>query len=71
MKCNVEVMNVPKDHDKYIVARLNEGKLWYWGSWEDNQSADLAAREISGIVVEKSEESEINTDGCERTDESL
>ena len=55
MKCNVEVMNVPKNHDKYIVARLNEGELWYWGSWEDNQSADLAAREISGIVVEESE----------------
>lgn len=60
MKCNVEVMNVPKDHDKYIVARLNQGKLWYWGSWEDNQSADMAAREISGIVVERSEESEAN-----------
>ena len=58
MKCNVEVMNVPKDHDKYIVARLNEGELWYWGSWEDNQLADLAAREISGIVVEESEDKE-------------
>lgn len=55
MKCNVEVMNVPKDHDKYIVARLNERELWYWGSWKDKQLADLAASEISGIVVEESE----------------
>ena len=55
MKCNVEVMNVPKNHSKYIVARLSEGELWYWGSWEYKHLADLAAREISGIVVEKSE----------------
>ena len=60
MKCNVEAMNVPKDHDKYIVARLNQGKLWYWGSWKDKQLADMAAREMNGIVVEKSEESEAN-----------
>lgn len=55
MKCNIEVMNVPKDHDKYIVARLSDGELWYWGSWDDNQLADLAAREIDGVVVEVDE----------------
>jgi len=60
MKCNVEVMNVPKNHDKYIVARLSDGELWYWGSWKDKQLADMAAREMNGIVVEKSEESEAN-----------
>ena len=58
MKCNVEVMNVPKDHDKYIVARLSEGKLWYWGSWDDERKAKITALEINGIVVEESEENE-------------
>ena len=58
MRCNVEVFNVPKDHDKYIVARLNEGELWYWGSWEDYQFANQAARVIRGIVVEESEDKE-------------
>lgn len=60
MKCNVEAMNVPKDHDKYIVARLNQGKLWYWGSWDDERKAKITALEINGIVVERSEESEAN-----------
>lgn len=55
MKCNVEAMNVPKDHDKYIVARLNQGKLWYWGSWDDERKAKIRALEVNGIVVEESE----------------
>lgn len=58
MKCNVEVMNVPKDHDKYIVARLSNGELWYWGSWDDERKAKITALEINGIVVEESEENE-------------
>lgn len=55
MKCNVEVLNVPKDHDKYIVARLSDGELWYWGSWDDEKKAKITALEINGIVVEESE----------------
>lgn len=55
MKCIVEAMNVPKDHDKYIVARLNQGKLWYWGSWDDEMEAKRTALWINGIVVEESE----------------
>lgn len=52
MIVNVEINNVPRDHERYIVARLNEGELWYWGSWEEEELADIAAEEVDGIVVE-------------------
>lgn len=62
MKCNVEVMNVPKNHDKYIVARLSDGELWYWGSWNDEQDANIAAEEVDGIVFEGEQDAERGTE---------
>lgn len=54
-KCYVtEVQNVPEITNKYIVARLNDGVLWYWGSWENFDEAFKAAMDFpNGIVVER------------------
>ena len=51
----VEVNNVPKDVEKYIVARYdpNTLSLWYWGSWDEKYKADIAAEEITGLVMER------------------
>ena len=51
----VEVNNVPKDVEKYIVARYdpNTLSLWYWGSWDEKYKADIAAEEITGLVLER------------------
>ena len=51
----VEVNNVPENPSKYIVARYdpNTLSLWYWGSWDDRQEAEIAAEEITGIVAER------------------
>lgn len=51
-----EVQNVPKDADKYIVARLVMGELWYWGSWETKKAADRVAEQFdNGVVLERCE----------------
>lgn len=53
MFCKVKVENISNQSRQYVVARLVDGKLWYWGSWDDKKSADKVAMEFSnGIVVE-------------------
>lgn len=49
---SIEVNNVPADCEKYVVARLVNGKLWYWGSWTDENEAERAAERLeNGTVV--------------------
>ena len=50
----VKVNNVP-DYAKescYWVARKCDGEYWFWGAWEDRESAEHIAMIINGIVVE-------------------
>lgn len=50
----VKIKNLP-DYKlkKYIVARLVDGELWFYGTWEDKEEADRVAREFeNGLVVE-------------------
>ena len=52
----VEIMNCEKDTDKYIVARLVMGVLWYWGSWDTEAAAKRVAETFeNAIVIEKKE----------------
>lgn len=56
MGFQVKVNNVPIEHDKYIVARLCMGELWYWGSWNDVEVAKKVIKENefeNGIIVEE------------------
>lgn len=55
MKTTVNVHNLPQNPNKYIVAKLNSGELWYWGSWETRDQAEQCIRDNNfdnGIVVE-------------------
>lgn len=52
-ECKVTVHNVPEHAEKYIVARVSEGSLWYWGSWEKKEDAEESARNVEGVVVRK------------------
>lgn len=36
----------------YIVARLCENELWFWGAWDDEAVAYQVAAEIGGLVVQ-------------------
>ena len=50
--CEVKVYNCPKDTEQYIVARLSNGELWFWGSYEDESEAIEVADEFeNGLVV--------------------
>ena len=51
--CKVTVHNVPEHAEGYIVARVSNGSLWYWGSWKDEADAEECARNVGGIVVRK------------------
>ena len=55
-----EIKNLPRYiPDKYVVARIVNSELWYWGSYDDKVKADRAARELeNGVVVTKVEETE-------------
>lgn len=37
---------------KYVVARRVEGKLWFWGAWNDRDTANRIADSLgNGVVV--------------------
>ena len=52
---DVEVKNSPKDHAnyKYMVARLFDGELWYYGVFNELYRAREARDEIDGIILER------------------
>ena len=50
----VFVHNVPENiGKKFVVARLSEGKLWYWGRWDTVEEAKKIAEDIDGIVLQE------------------
>lgn len=51
----VNLYNTPENINyNFIVARLDDNKLWYWGSYETEEKADEIAQElIDAIVVTK------------------
>ena len=50
------VKNLPTTHKEFVVARAVEGDLWYWGSWDSEETAHTVANDINGIVVYEEEE---------------
>lgn len=49
----VKVNNTPNYTEKYIVARVYNSELWYWGSWDVLEDAEEAARNTDGVVVRR------------------
>lgn len=52
-ECKVTVRNVPEHASGYIVARVSDCALWYWGCWEKKEDAEESARNVEGVVVMK------------------
>ena len=48
----VKVNNVTEGEEKFVVARVSEGELWYYGRYEEEKAREVA-EEIGGIVVEE------------------
>lgn len=49
----VKVNNVTEGEEKFVVARVSGGELWYWGRFDTEQKAKEVAGEICGIVLEE------------------
>ena len=48
------IINLPEyalDY-KWAVARDEDGTLWHWGSYDDEDKANNIAEDIGGVVVE-------------------
>lgn len=48
----VKVNNVTEGEEKFVVARVSDGELWYYGRYEEERAREVA-EEIGGIVVEE------------------
>ena len=44
------INNVPASAKAYVVARRIDGDLWYWGSWDDRDTANEVALQVGGEV---------------------
>lgn len=68
----VTVQNVTEGKSKYVVARLVEGKLWYYGRFKTEGEAEKCAGEFdNGLVLEditaKEPRAEIKCPECGRS----
>lgn len=48
---SVKVKNVPAIVRNFVIAKLSDGELWYWGSWNNEEIATQVAKEIGGLIV--------------------
>ena len=59
MKVKIKVLNMPKERSegRFMVVRLCDARLWYYGTYDDESRAIQAALEIgNGLVVEVDED---------------
>lgn len=45
------INNLPNTYKKYIVVRVKDGKMWYWGSWDSLAIAEDNVKIIDGILL--------------------
>ena len=48
----MKINNVPANAERFIVVRRIEDELWFWGSWENRNTANEVALQIGGEVIE-------------------
>jgi hypothetical protein len=49
-------MNLPNyELDDYIVVRLNDGQLWFYGTYEEKPAAEMVAKVFKNGLVVKNE----------------
>jgi hypothetical protein len=51
------IKNMPESAKtkKCIVVRRVNGELWYWGAWDDADTANEVALEIGGMTIRTEE----------------
>ena len=52
MEILVKVNNTPDGFEpKFVVARICDGDLWYWGNFEDEATAYEVAAKLDAVVI--------------------
>ncbi len=54
MVCKTLVNNMPGELDmegRWVVARLVDGELWFYGSYKEKVYAEFAQREVEGVLL--------------------
>lgn len=51
MKATVKIYNCPEDAYGYIVCRLNDGELWYWGCYDTRFEATKVTEDFENVVI--------------------
>ena len=54
MVCKTLVNNMPGELEiegRWVVARLVDGELWFYGSYKEKEYAELAQREVEGVLL--------------------
>lgn len=52
-QCLAEVNNLPDEIDKYVVAKVCDGEMWFWGTYDDKSRAEKAVRDVDGVILER------------------
>lgn len=55
-KFRLKINNAPNKLDRFVVARVVDGELWFYGSFDIADRADKARDEIDGLILEASDE---------------
>ena len=54
MKGKVEVKNVPdyaRSYPFWVCRKDEKGTYWFYGAWNDTETADHIAKIVDGVVV--------------------
>lgn len=54
----IKINNAPAELRTFTVCRVFEYELWYWGTYDEEEVALKAARDINGVIVGGKEISE-------------
>ena len=52
-QCLAEVNNLPDDIEKYVVAKVFDGEMWFWGTYDDKNRAEKAVHDVDGVILER------------------
>jgi len=56
MKTVVKIKNMPSNPRKYVVARVVNGELWYYATFDAEDRAEKCRKEFDNALIAEVEE---------------
>ena len=47
----IKIYNLPENVKEWIVTKEVDGDLWFWGTFDNEEQARVAAINLDGIVI--------------------